>query len=285
MYKRFFALNERPFSLLPDPDFLFLSDKHRAALDLLELTLHNECGFCVISGDIGAGKTSLVRELLRRLGDEVKVGLVSNTHASFGELMQWILAAFGLQVHSDDRLELHRRFVEFLIQGYADNKRTLLIIDEAQNLSVAAMEELRMLSNLNSDKDLVLQVILVGQSELREKLRRPELAQFAQRVALNYHLSALDAGETGQYIVHRVMHAGGKAELFGADACLSIHRGYGGGSTPRQPRLRSQSAVHLRSGESGCDAGNRRDGTPGPGPGRGIPVRAAADSGTGQKRY
>jgi type II secretory pathway predicted ATPase ExeA len=228
VYERFFALQQRPFSLLPDPDFLFLGEKHSAALDMAELAILNQCSFCVISGEVGAGKTTLLRELLRRLDQRLRVGLVSNTHASFGELMQWIAAAFGLQGGSHSRLELQQRFVDFVIRRYADNQRTLLIIDEAQNLSVAAMEELRMLSNLNSDKDLVLQVMLVGQPGLRQTLRRPELAQFAQRIAVDYHLCALDANETCQYIAHRLTHAGGAASLFDADACRMIHQASGG---------------------------------------------------------
>jgi len=224
MYDRFYGFKERPFSLLPDPDFLFLGEKHRTALDLLELGIFNQSGFCVVSGEIGAGKTTLIRELLNRLSDDVQVGLVSNTHPSFGELMQWIMAAYGLKCGTDDRIELHRRFIDFLIRSYADNKRTLLIIDEAQNLAVPAMEELRMLSNVNSDKDFVLQVILIGQSELRDKLRRPELEQFAQRIALDYHLTGLDEAETCQYIEHRLVHAGGSAQLFSDAACRVVYR-------------------------------------------------------------
>ncbi|MEA2079467.1 MAG: AAA family ATPase, partial [Pseudomonadota bacterium] len=224
MYERFYGFRERPFSLLPDPDFLFLGEKHQAALDLLELTIFNQAGFCVVSGEIGAGKTTLIRELLNRLGDDVCVGLISNTHPSFGELLQWIMAAFGLASDSVDKFELHKRFLDFVIQQYTDNKRTLLIIDEAQNLSVPAMEELRMLSNVNSDKDLVLQVILVGQNQLRDKLLLPELEQFAQRIAVDHHLTGLDEKETYDYIQYRVTRAGGSADLFSEDACRTVYR-------------------------------------------------------------
>jgi type II secretory pathway predicted ATPase ExeA len=224
MYEQFYGFKERPFSLLPDPDFLFLGDKHQAALDLLELTIFNQAGFCVVSGDIGAGKTTLIRELLNRLDDDICVGLISNTHPSFGELLQWIMAAFGLTCDSGDQFELHKRFLDFVIQQYADNKRTLLIIDEAQNLSVSAMEELRMLSNVNSDKDLVLQVILVGQHQLRDKLQLPELQQFAQRIAVDHHLTGLDEKETCDYIQYRVTRAGGSADLFSEDACRTVYR-------------------------------------------------------------
>ena len=224
MYERFYGFKERPFSLLPDPDFLFLGNKHQAALDLLELTILNQAGFCVVSGEIGAGKTTLIRELLTRLDDDIRVGLISNTHPSFGELLQWITAAFGLNSDSSDKFELHKRFLDFVIKQYTDNKRTLLIIDEAQNLSVSAMEELRMLSNINSDKDLVLQVILVGQSQLREKLQLPELKQFAQRIAVDYHLAGLDERETYDYIRYRLTRAGGSADVFSEDACRTVYR-------------------------------------------------------------
>jgi len=224
MYERFYGFKERPFSLLPDPDFLFLGDKHQAALDLLELTIFNQAGFCVVSGDIGAGKTTLIRELLNRLDDDICVGLISNTHPSFGELLQWIMAAFGLTCDSGDQFELHKRFLDFVIQQYSENKHTLLIIDEAQNLSVSAMEELRMLSNVNSDKDLVLQVILVGQHQLRDKLQLPELQQFAQRIAVDHHLTGLDEKETCDYIQYRLTRAGGSADLFSEDACRTVYR-------------------------------------------------------------
>ncbi len=223
MYDQFYGFSERPFSLLPDPDFLFLGDKHRTALDALELAIFNQSGFCVISGAIGAGKTTLIRELLNRLDAKVQVGLVSNTHPSFGELMQWIMAAFGLPCETSDRLDLHKRFVDYAIQRYAEGKHTLLIIDEAQNLSLAALEELRMLSNVNSGKDLILQIILVGQSELRDKLRTPELVQFAQRISIDYYLDGLTVEETCLYIQHRIAHVGGAQDLFTPDACRRVH--------------------------------------------------------------
>lgn len=223
MYERFYGFAERPFSLLPDPDFLYPSKSHQTALSLLEMAVVNACGFCVISGEIGAGKTTLVRELLNRLDKQVRVGLVSNTHPSFGELLQWIMAAYGLPCASHDKVEFHRRFIQFAIQQYAANKRTLLIIDEAQNLTPAALEELRMLSNVNSDKDLVLQIILIGQRQLRDNLKDPRLEQFAQRIALDYHLDSLGVEETRHYIRHRLQHAGGKPTLFSESAFRLIH--------------------------------------------------------------
>jgi general secretion pathway protein A len=183
-YEKYYGFREPPFHLQPDPDFLYLSEKHRAALNSLELAIFNQSGFCVVSGDIGAGKTTLVRELLNRLDDNICVGLVTNTHLSFGELLQTIMAAFGLKCDTVDNFELHKAFTDFIIQQYANQKHTLLIIDEAQHLSIAALEELRMLSNINADKDFLLQIILVGQKNLHDKLTRPELRQFAQRIAV-----------------------------------------------------------------------------------------------------
>ncbi|HED19752.1 MAG TPA: DUF2075 domain-containing protein, partial [Gammaproteobacteria bacterium] len=150
MYENFYGFRERPFTLLPDPDFLFLDEKHRAALEMLEMAVSDCSGFCVISGEIGAGKTTLVRELLNRLDETLCVGLVSNTHPSFGGLLQWIMAAYGLSCGDSDEHDLHKRFIEFVVQQYAQKKHTLLIVDEAQNLSVQALEELRALADVNT---------------------------------------------------------------------------------------------------------------------------------------
>jgi len=228
MYCQFYGLHEKPFSLLPDPEFLFLSQKHEKALNLLELGVLNQSGFCIISGEIGAGKTTLVRELLSRLDEHVRVGLISNTHSSFSDLLGWILAAYGLESESSAAVFQHRRFTDFVIEQYASGKHTLLIIDEAQNLSLSALEQLRMLSNINSDKDLVLQIILIGQSELRAKLQQPELEQFAQRIAIDYHLAALDLEETTAYIRHRVIKSGGSQQLFNDAASKLVFEHSGG---------------------------------------------------------
>ncbi|MFQ5642916.1 MAG: AAA family ATPase [Thiogranum sp.] len=249
MYDSFYGFRERPFTLLPDPDFLFLDKKHRAALDMLESAVAGRSGFCVISGEIGAGKTTLIRELLNRLDETVCVGLVSNTHPSFGELLQWIMAAYGLPDADGDALELHKRFIEFVLQQYAQNRHTLLIIDEAQNLSVQALEELRMLSNVNSGRDSILQIILVGQHQLRDRLLQPELTRFSRRVALSYHLEELAPDETCRYIQHRLAHAGGDPELFSTDACQAVYRLSGG--VPRLiNRLCDLSLVYGCSAES-----------------------------------
>jgi len=223
MYEGFYGFREKPFSILPDPAFLYFSRKHSLALDLVEYGMMNQAGFNVITGEIGTGKTTLVRYLLHRLERDVTVGLISNTHRSFGELLQWILFAFKLDHRGKEKVEMFQIFVDFLVEQYAQNRRTLLIVDEAQNMSIDTLEELRMLSNVNADKDQVLQIILVGQAGLRETLRRPELEQFAQRIAVDYHLQPLDRAETHGYIRHRLKVAGANGSLiFDARACDAV---------------------------------------------------------------
>jgi general secretion pathway protein A len=224
VYEAFYGLREKPFSIIPDPDFLFLSAKHRMALSLLEYGLVNQAGFNVITGEIGTGKTTLIRHLLKQLHQDVTVGLISNTHRSFGELLQWILFAFKLEHRGKSKVEMFQDLLDFLLRQYAENRRTLLIVDEAQNMAPETLEELRMLTNINADKDQVVQVILVGQPGLRDVLRRPDMEQFAQRIAVDYHLQALDREETGRYIRHRINVAGGSdPSLFDDAACDAVH--------------------------------------------------------------
>jgi len=231
MYETFYGFGEKPFSLLPDPTFLFLSPKHQKALTMLQFGMMNQAGFTVITGEIGSGKTTLIRQLLSEIGEDVTVGLVSNTHRSFGELLQWVLLAFGLEYRDKKKVELYQTLADFIVKEYSKDRRTVLIIDEAQNLDVDALEELRMLSNINSDKDQFLQLILVGQPHLRETLRRPEMHQFAQRIAVDYSLTTLTLEETWQYIRHRLKVAGGDPNLFDTKACAAVY--YYTSGTPR----------------------------------------------------
>jgi general secretion pathway protein A len=224
MYKAFYNLSEKPFTLLPDPGFLYMSDKHRMAFTMLEYGLMNNAGFTVISGDIGAGKTTLIRHLLENMDREHSVGLISNTHRSFGELLQWILLAFNLEHTDMNKVEMYQRFVDFIIDEYANNRSTVLIIDEAQNMAAETLEELRMLSNVNADKDQALQVILVGQNELRDTLKQPDMVQLAQRISVDYHLKPLSRDETANYIRHRIQVAGGNPNIFSDIACQAVHR-------------------------------------------------------------
>lgn len=231
MYEAFYGFKEKPFSMLPDPEFLYLSKKHQAALTLLEYGLLNHVGFCVISGEAGAGKTTILRALLERIEDNVTVGLITNTHQSFGGLLDWVLSAFDLHRPNLMHVEMHQIFMEYLIEEYANGRTVLLIVDEAQNMQPDALEELRMLSNVNSAKDQLMQVVLAGQPALKETLRLPDLMQFAQRIAVDYHLDALSLKETCGYIQHRLVVAGAQKDVFTPAACERIHN-YSGG-TPR----------------------------------------------------
>jgi general secretion pathway protein A len=223
MYERHFGFTSKPFALTPDPAFLYMSRQHSMALTMLEYGLESRAAFSLLTGEIGSGKTTLVRRLLRGLGDQVAVGLISNTHGQFQSIHGWVLSALSIAPADDSDIAKYEALVDSFVREYARGRRTLLILDEAQNLSVDVLEELRLLSNVNSEKDLVLQIMLVGQPELREKLARPELRQFAQRVSVDFHLKSLDCAETHAYIRHRLMVAGGSARLIQPDAIELVH--------------------------------------------------------------
>ena len=224
MYEDFYGLNEKPFSILPDPDFLYWSRSHELAFAMLEYGLLNHAGFTVITGDVGCGKTTLVRHLLNHLGDEVAVGLLTNLSGDGEDLLEWILLALGQPIEGRSPAVLYDQFRAFTIRQYAEGGRTLLILDEAQALSAAALEKLRMLSNINADKDQFVQLILVGQPQLKQLLHQPEMAQFAQRVSADFDLKPLALDELIAYIAHRLMVAGrGRRRCFTLDACRRIH--------------------------------------------------------------
>jgi len=214
MYERHFGLKSKPFAMTPDPAFLYLSSQHAMAMTMLEYGLESQAAFSLLTGDIGSGKTTLVRRLLRGLGEQVAVGLISNTHDRFQSIHGWALSALGIVPPHDSDIARYEALVESFVQEYARGRRTLLILDEAQNLSIEVLEELRLLSNVNSETDLILQVLLVGQPELRTKLSLPELRQFAQRVSVDFHLHPLDRKETHAYIRHRLTVAGGDGGIF-----------------------------------------------------------------------
>lgn len=222
MYEVFYRLRKRPFSLTPDPDFLYLSKQHALALAMLEYGLGNQAGFTLITGEVGAGKTTLIRHLLANMSQECTVGVITNTHRNFGDLLTWILAAFGLPQDALDKVQRYQHFVDFVAAQHVQGRRVVLIVDEAQNMDVQTLEELRLLSNLNVGQELLLQLILVGQPELAEVLARPELRQFAQRITVEHHIPALDLAETRNYIEHRLHTAGGEENLFDAYACAAI---------------------------------------------------------------
>lgn len=232
MYEKFFGLREKPFSLLPDPSFLYLSPKHANALSLLEYALSGQAGISVITGEIGSGKTTLLRQFLQLADHRTTPGVVFQTHRDFGDLLSWVLLAFGINPETKDKTLIYQTFLDFLVSQRQAGKRTILIVDEAQNLTVEGLEELRLLSNVNFDKYLFLQIVLTGQPELLDKLKLPELRQLAQRVAVHYHLSALSFSETRDYIHHRLKTAGGDPAIFDDEAIGAVFHFTGG-----MPRL------------------------------------------------
>lgn len=222
MYETFYGLKEKPFSIQPDPDFLYFGRRHTLAYAMLEFGVQNGAGFAVISGEIGCGKTTLIRHLLNNLPPGIRVGLVNNTSREIADLLEWILLSFGLPYEGLSKVALYDSFQHFLIQQYGLGRRVLLIVDEAQNLNPNALESLRMLSNINADKHQLLQIILVGQPQLKNMLMQPELQQFAQRVAVDFHIRSFAVGEVQDYIHHRLTIAGRETPLFTPEACARI---------------------------------------------------------------
>ena len=225
MYLQHFGLHEKPFSITPDPDFMLMTEAHEEALAALEYGVYEQSGITVLTGDVGCGKTTLLRHLLARIPeDEVCVGLVSNIHASLGDLMSWVMLAFELDAEGRTNAQNFRRLQEFFVAQYAAGKKVVLVIDEAQNLAAADLEELRMLSNINAEKDEILQIVLIGQPELRTMLTQPCMAQTAQRVTAEFHLGALTLEETAAYVAHRLGVAGASPELVDSGAIELIHK-------------------------------------------------------------
>ena len=236
-YNEHFGLEHRPFAIQPDPAFLYWSPAHKRAYTMLEYGLMTRAPITLITGEIGAGKTTLVHELLQNLPENMRVGLLSNAHGRRGELLRWVLMALDQPARrGESYVDLFDRFQRHLIDEYAAGNRVLLIVDEAQNLTQEGLEELRMFTNINSNKDELLQLILVGQPELRDIIRRPELRQFAQRVSAAFHLGAMELLEVRDYIAHRMKVAGcTRDDVFTSEAITLIHRVTGG-----VPRLVNQ---------------------------------------------
>jgi type II secretory pathway predicted ATPase ExeA len=222
MYESFYGLTEKPFSIQPDPGFLYFGKRHTLAFSMLEYAIESQAAFCVITGEIGCGKTTLIRHLLNHLPNNLTVGLVSGTHRETAGVLEWASLALGLPYEGVSNLALFDAFQRFLIKQYGNGQRVLLIIDEAQSLTPEDLEVLRMLSNINADKDQLLQIILVGQTQFRDLLQRPELLQFAQRVAVHFHLPPLEQAEVETYIRHRLALAGTNSPLFSPQACQRI---------------------------------------------------------------
>ena len=214
MYERFYGLRERPFSLTPDPSYLYPSRVHKEALSHLRYGIEGHAGFIVITGEIGCGKTTMLQTVLRALDQKTSIARLMNTMLDARELIEAIMLDFGLEPKRDSSKPfLLRDLARFLVDQRNAGRLSLLVIDEAQNLSVTALEEVRMLSNLETEKSKLIHIVLVGQPNLRDLLARPELEQLRQRVTVSYHLEPLTADDTHAYINHRLKHASVGAPL------------------------------------------------------------------------
>ena len=207
MYERFYNLRERPFSLSPDPDYLYPSRVHQEALSYLRYGIEGHAGFIVITGEIGSGKTTLLQSALRGLDHQTSVSRLVNTMLDARELIEAVMLDFGLEPGQKSKPHMLRDLARYLVEQRTAGRLALLVIDEAQNLSLPALEEVRMLSNLETEKSKLLQIVLIGQPNLRDVLARPELEQLRQRVTVRYHLQTLDSDETHAYINHRLRRA------------------------------------------------------------------------------
>jgi len=229
-YLSHFNLQEQPFRLTPDPDFIYWSKQHARAKAYMESTIWLADGFVVITGEIGSGKTTLLQSFLSELDDDVVYAVVSQTQLTPTQFLQAVLTEFGFKPFNKRKVELLDMLNMFLIEQYSNGKKVVLIVDEAQNLTHKVLEEIRMISGIETHKEKVLRIILAGQPELRDSLESPGLKQLVQRVRLRFHLGPLDRREMHEYVDHRLGVAGAGAEtrLFEEDAFETIHRYTGG---------------------------------------------------------
>jgi putative secretion ATPase (PEP-CTERM system associated) len=227
MYESFYGFTEKPFSIVPNPAYLFMSEKHANALTYLEYGISEHTGFILLTGEIGAGKTTLIRYLFNKLLSDYETAEIFNTNVDGDQLMRLVLQEFGIPP-AEGKTENLDRLHQFLIEKYAAGKEIMLIIDEAQNLSNEALEEVRMLSNLQTDDRTLMQILLVGQPNLKVRLLDPGLYQMAQRIAVSYHLPPLERFETEKYVFHRLQVVGGSEDLFTESAIDLIHEKSGG---------------------------------------------------------
>jgi general secretion pathway protein A len=238
MYEEYYGFTEKPFSLTPDPKYLFKSASHASAFELLQYAIRRREGFVVVTGDIGTGKTTLCRALLEQVDRRTFTALVLNPFLSEEDLLRLVLQEFGVVSREEMRRgrlagvskqELIETLNEFLLSLRAIGAQALLIVDEAQNLPLQVLEQIRILSNLETEKEKLLQIVLVGQSNLKDLLRRPDLRQLDQRVSIRYDLKPLTAEETAAYVQHRLSVAGGgSAVTFAPKALARVHQFTGG---------------------------------------------------------
>ena len=224
MYESYFNLTAKPFDLVPNPEFLFHSKSHKRALTYLDYGIRERAGFILLTGEIGSGKTTIIRDLINKRHERVLLSKIFNTQVNFEQLIAMVNDDFNLPVQGKDKVSLLRDLNDFLIEQYALGNKPTLIIDEAQNLSLEILEEIRMLSNLETDNAKLLQIILVGQPELRRTLAMPSLLQLRQRISINCHINPLSRLEVEEYILHRLAVVGNReAVIFSKPAFDMIY--------------------------------------------------------------
>jgi len=246
MYEKFYGFKDKPFNLTPDSDFFFASPKHEEALNRLLLAISERNGFAVVTGEIGSGKTTVSRTLLSKLDSATKVVLILNTYLSKKELLTTILEDLGVEYRSTSKTHLLSALNKYLIKQASSDINVVLLIDEAQNLTPSVLEEVRMLSNLETEKEKLIQIILIGQPELKKKLSTRKLEQFCQRIVFYYHLEPLSRNEAEAYINHRLQKAGnrnsnGSGSIFSYSALDKIYNFSGG--IPRLINLACHNAL------------------------------------------
>ena len=230
MYESFYGLKESPFNVTPDPQFIYLGEKHREALAQLLYGVNEKKGFILITGEIGTGKTTLIRYLLGKLSgsNNTRAAFLFNPKLSVHDFFQYILKDWGIAVQGNSKGDCLHTLNQELLRAYKNGENFILIVDEAQGLNPALLEEIRLLSNLETSKAKLLQIVLIGQPELNKVLRQPNFRQLRQRINLRYHLRPLSKKETGEYIKKRLTVAGAKDPIFTKKAIEEVYRISGG---------------------------------------------------------
>lgn len=236
MYEEFLGFDRAPFNNTPDTSFYFPSERHNEALAQLMYTVEARKGFAVITGEIGAGKTTLCRSLLAQMDEDTSTALITNPRLTGIQLLYSVAREFGLEVDQVNRVAIIDAIYEYLIEMLAQDRNVILVIDEAQNLPLSTLEEVRLISNLETETEKLIQILLLGQPELRRKLEHPSLLQLRQRIAMRYHLTALDQDEMQRYIHHRMQVAGRHHSVRFSSRSLSMIYRYSNG-VPRLVNL------------------------------------------------